>query len=93
MDKTTYTIGVLAIIAALLILANVVVQPPPAQAADVASMRDWSMITARFQQGGEILYVVDNRTGTMAVLQWDNAKRTMVLKDAGHVADAFIERR
>ena len=31
------------------------------------------MITAQVQQGGEILYVVDNRTGLMAVFQWDNA--------------------
>jgi hypothetical protein len=93
MDKTTYTIGVLAIIAALLILANVIVQPPQAQAAEVASMRDWSMITARFQQGGEILYVVDNRSGLMAVFQWDNVRKGMVLKDAGHISDAFAERR
>ena len=65
MDKKTYTIGVLSIIATILIAANLI-PTPPAQAATAIKDRNFTLATTRGQRGGETLYVVDNQTGQVA---------------------------
>ena len=43
--------------------------------ADAIKDRDYTLVTSRITQGGEGLYIVENRTGMMAVFTWDAASR------------------
>lgn len=73
MDKKIYTIGVLSIIAAILFVANLSpLGNQPAQGAFSIKDNRYQLITTRAQKGGESLYVIDNMTGQVAVLVWEN---------------------
>ena len=88
MDRKTFYIGVLAIIAVILSAANLM----PVQhsiAAETIKDRDYQVVTSRVQQGGEGLYILDNRTGQVAVFTWDVAARAVKLRDVRPVTDAF----
>jgi len=88
MDKKTYSIGILSLTALILFLANFL-PLKPAAAADAVKERDFTIVTSRIVQGGEGLYIVDNRTGLMAVFTWDANARTIRLRDLKPVSDAF----
>lgn len=88
MDKKTYSIGILSITGLILVIANFM--PMPAAKADEAvKERDYTLVTSPIAQGGEALYVIDNRTGLLAVLTWDVSARTIRLRDLKPVTDAF----
>lgn len=87
MDKKTFGIGVLAITAALLLVAWLL--PTRSDAAFAVKDRDYQLITAANQQGGDTIYVVDNRTGLMAVFTYDNRARVLRPRQVRPVADAF----
>ncbi len=75
-DKKTFWIGVMTIVAAVLLAAHAL-QPgaslPAAYAAqESVDQRDWAMATAETAAGGEVLYILDKRTGQLALLGWDN---------------------
>jgi hypothetical protein len=91
MDKKTFSIGVLAITAVVLFCAQFM-PVRDAQAATTANGNQYQMVTARVQQGGEGLYIVDNRTGQMGVFTWDNNARRVQLRDVRSMSDAFAER-
>lgn len=84
MEKKTLLISLLSISAALLLIGNFM-----ARAATTANSRDFQLVTARNQQGGESLYIVDNKTGQMAVFVWDSTSRTIRPQAIRPVADAF----
>ena len=67
MDKKTYAVGVLSIIATILIVANLM-PVPVAQGQFSIKDRDYTLATTRGQKGGQTLYVIDNRTGQIANL-------------------------
>lgn len=73
MDKKTYTVGVLSIIAAVLLAANLI-SVPQVQATTAIKDRDYTLATTRGQRGGESLYVIDNRTGQIASLTIANGQ-------------------
>ncbi|MGC4033014.1 MAG: hypothetical protein QM754_15015 [Tepidisphaeraceae bacterium] len=73
MDKKTFTVGVLSIIAAVLLAANLI-SVPQVQAATAIKDRDYTLATTRGQRGGESLYVIDNRTGQIASLTIANGQ-------------------
>jgi len=88
MDRKTYAIGVLAVTGVILFIAQFL----PVQKADAGfsmSSRDYNVVTARVQQGGEGLYIVDNRSGLVAVYTWDSTARTVKLRAIRSLADAF----
>ena len=88
MDRKSFTIGVLAIIAVILTAANLM----PVQtsyAGETIKDRDYQVATARVQQGGEGLYILDNRTGKVAVFTWDVAARAVRVRAMIQVTDAF----
>jgi hypothetical protein len=89
MDKKTFGIGVLSITAALLLIACLL-PATPATAAFAVKDRDYQLITARSVTGGDVLYVVDNRTGMMAVFTFDNKARVMRPRKVGAIGDAFV---
>jgi len=75
MDKKTFTLGCLSIIATILFVANLT-PTQVAEASTVIKDRDYTMATTRGQKGGEILYVLDNRTGQIAAVSI-SANRTL----------------
>lgn len=88
MDRKIFTIGLLSISATILLIANLI-PPTPAIAAETIKDRDYQVATARVQQGGEGLYILDNRTGQVAVFTWDTAARSVRLRAVRPVTDAF----
>ena len=88
MDKKLFGIGVLSLMAAVLFVANFI-PLNTATAADTIKDRDFTVVTSPTVQGGEALYVVDNRTGMIAVFTWDTSARNIRLRAVRPVADAF----
>ena len=90
MDKKIFGIGVLSITAVLLLVACLM----PVKTADAAFAvkdRDYQLITVPGIGGGDTVYVVDNRTGLMAVLFFDNRARVLRPRQVRPVADAFMQ--
>lgn len=88
MDRKTFAIGVLSVTAVVLFVAQFL----PVQTANAAfsmQSRDYNVVTARVQQGGDGLYIVDNRSGMVAVYTWDSAARSVKLRAIRPLADAF----
>lgn len=81
MDKKTFTIGVLSIIMAVLFIGTLL-PTQPAQATTVIKDRDYTLATTRSQRGGEVLYIVDNRTGQIAAVTLDNRQMAPVAIDS-----------
>ncbi len=82
-DKKTFWIGVMTIVAAVLLAAHAV-QPggspmmPIASAQEISDHRDYAMATAETAAGGEVLYILDKRSGMLALLGWDTQTRRPV---------------
>lgn len=88
MDKKTFGIGILSITGVLLLIACLL-PTKPADAAFSVKDRDYQVITVQSVGGGDTVYVVDNRTGLMAVLAFDNRARVLRPKQVRAVQDAF----
>jgi hypothetical protein len=83
--KETLTIIGLCLSAALLLLVNF----PTAQAENTLKDRDYQLITSRASQGGESLYIMDNRTGLIGVFIYDPNSHRMVLRSSTSVPAIF----
>ena len=88
MDKKTYGIGILTLMAIVLFVANFM-PIRNVQAADAVKERDFTIVTSPVNQGGEALYILDNRTGQIAVFVWDVGRRQIVLRDLKGILDLF----
>jgi hypothetical protein len=88
MDKQTFSIGILSLMAVILLLANFM-PVAPVQAIGTIKDRDYSMVTGRMQSGGEGLYLVDSRTGLVGVFNWDPNKRAVALRAVRPISDCF----
>lgn len=88
MDTKTFAIGILSVIASVLFAAQFF-PVAPAQAAEAIKDRDYQLITARAVQGGEQLYVIDNRTGLVAVFNWDPGTRSVRASDVTPMSNFF----
>ncbi len=86
MDKKLIAICVLTVTAAFLMLANFI---KPAHADESVANRDYSVVTARVQGGGEGIYIIDNRTGLLAIFYFDPTTRSIVPRAVRPVSDAF----
>ena len=87
MNSKSMSIGILSLTAVILFIAQFIpVQPAQAE---VWKDRDYSLITATSSRGGEVVYVVDNRGGRVAVLIWNPAQKAFDVGGVGLVADAF----
>jgi hypothetical protein len=86
MDRKLIVICILTFTAVALMIANFAV---PARAETAVNGRDYQMATAMMQNGSEGLYVLDNRTGLIAIFAYDNNSRTMRPVAARAVADEF----
>lgn len=66
MDSKTYGIGILTLTAVALLIANLFA-PRPATAIESVANDDMQAVTARYQQGGDALYLLDQGSGRLAV--------------------------
>ena len=87
-DKKTFTIGVLAVAALILLAANLML-PQPAAAEVAVKDRDYTAVTGRTTKGGDALVLTDNRTGMMAVFVYDPNARSLRALDVRSVTEAF----
>jgi hypothetical protein len=87
MDKKTYAIGVLFVTAVILLVANSFTVPT-ARAYSIKD-RDYQLVTTAATEGGDSLFVTDNRTGMIAIFGWDPTARKIVLRDRKFLADLF----
>jgi hypothetical protein len=70
-----------------LMIANFAV--PTAKADESVNSRDYQAVTARVQGGGEGVYVLDNRTGLVAIFTYDPTQRVMKPRDVRAISDSF----
>jgi hypothetical protein len=89
MDKKLFIIGILSLTAVVLFVANLVM-PTRAIADEVVKDRDWQVVTAHVQQNDEGLYILDNRSGMMAVFIYDPNAKSLVIRDRKPIMDAFV---
>jgi hypothetical protein len=88
MDRKTLSITILSLTAALLLAAHWFT-PQPARAEEAVKDRDYQIVTARVQSGGDGLYILDNRTGQVAVFTYDPASRAVRARQVRPMSDAF----
>jgi hypothetical protein len=87
-DKKTFTIGILAVTALILLAANLML-PQPAIAEVAVKDRDYTAVTGRTTKGGDALFLTDNRTGMMAVFVYDPNARSLRALDVRSITEAF----
>ncbi len=87
-DKKMFAIGILSLTAAVLLVGNYFA-PEHAVATTTIKDRDFSMVTATVQTGGESLYVLDNRSGRVAVYAYDPSGRVIRPRGIGEMANLF----
>ncbi len=88
MNKKSFTIGMLSLSAVVLMLV-IYFTPQSAQALLTIKDRDFGLVTARTQGGGDTLYVLDNRSGRVAVFSYDPARRALAPRFVGDLNAAF----
>ncbi len=88
MDRRNFYIGILSVSATVLLLANYFTAQP-AQALVTIKDRDFSMVTGSSQAGGDTLYVMDNRSGRVAIFSYSPAAHALALKKVGDMPNAF----
>ena len=66
MDSKTYGIGILTLTAVALLIANLFA-PRQAVGIEAVSNDDMQAVTARYGQGGDAVYLLDNSSGKLAV--------------------------
>jgi hypothetical protein len=89
MDKKTFGIGILGLMAVILIVANYLPLPQPSASAGVSvkdTLSEYQMVTAHNVEGGDSLYII-NRDGKMAVFQYDPTARALKLVATRAVED------
>lgn len=89
MDRKTYAIGILSLMATVMATALLVTPTSAGPVGSVVRDRDYTMVTASVQTGGDALYIMDNRRGLVAVLTYDNATRGMRLRAAEPIRNAL----
>src|SRR3954469_25511293 len=92
MNRKKFNIVTLTVTALVLAAAPWFLPQPAPAAQAVWKDRDYQVVTARVQNGGDALYVLDNRTGQIAVFVYDPGARGVRPMAVRNVADAFIVR-
>jgi hypothetical protein len=90
LDQKTLAILALSVSAAVLLLANF--GGKSAHAETVISDRDYQLMTGRSGNGGDDLYVMDNRSGLLACFIWDPSVRALRPRGIASVPNIFNSR-
>ncbi len=91
MDRKTLGIVLLSMMAVSMVVLSLN-STPTAMGATAVIGRDYQAVTARAQTGGEALYILDNKTGQLAVFLYDTKDKTLRVRDVRMVRDAFVGR-
>jgi hypothetical protein len=87
MDRKLIMICVLSVTALAMAILNF---STPSSKADFAiGGRDYQVVTARVQTGGEGVYILENRSGLMAVYTYDPSSQSLLPQTVRPVTDAF----
>lgn len=90
MENKNLGIGVLCLIALALLAAHLIT--PPALVADEAVMgREYQVATTSNAAGGEALYILDQRSGQVAVFTYDTTARTLRVRSVRPMDALFAE--
>lgn len=90
MDKKTYSIGILTLAAVVLMVANFLAMPRADGSAGVVYPgRDYQVVSSPVQEGGDALYILNNRTGILGVFTYDPATQRMVPRVVTPITAAF----
>ena len=92
MNRQNLGIGILSLTAAVLVAAHWFA-PASADANVAIKDRDYQVVTAKIQTGGDGLYIMDNRTGQIAIFTYDAASRSVRARAVRNVGDAFAAPR
>ena len=88
MENKTLAIGILSMSALVLGIGNYFLTTP-AQAQVALKDRDYSLVTASTQTGADALYILDSRTGQVAVLTYDATTNTVKPRKVRSLMEAF----
>jgi hypothetical protein len=91
MQNKSLAIGLLTLTAIVLAVANLIMGPN-AEAQVAIKDRDYSLVTAKTTTGADALYVLDSRTGQVAVLMYDPTSQTVKARKVRPMMDAFPSR-
>ena len=89
MKRQNLGITILSLTAALLLAGHFLLPVTPAKAEVAVKERDYQVVTARMATGGDGLYILDNRTGLVAVFTYDPSSRAVRARAVKAVSDAF----
>jgi len=88
MNKKDLIIGLLSLSAVTLLLINYFA-PQQASAMLTIKDRDFSLVTARGQTNGDALFILDNRSGKVAVFGYDPSSRALKARFVGELSAVF----
>ena len=89
MNSKNLSIAVLSVTAVILFIAQFLPVQPVMGAQTTIKDRQYSLVTTTSQRGGDIIYLVDNRSGQLAVFAWDATRKSFVPRAVGSLADVF----
>jgi hypothetical protein len=89
MDSKTFGIGILTLTAVALLIANFFA-PRPVAAIESVANEDMQAVTARYQNGGDAIYLLDHSSGKLAIFTVDN-RAGLRVRTVVNVEDAFRE--
>jgi hypothetical protein len=90
MDKKTFSIGILSLTAVVLLVGNFLAnQRAEGSSGVVYPGRDYQVVSSPVESGGDALYIMNNRTGMLAVFTYDAATRRLVPRVVAPAASAF----
>ncbi|MEM7809423.1 MAG: hypothetical protein AAF561_15045 [Planctomycetota bacterium] len=92
LDRRSFWLGVMAVIFAVLLAAHAI-RPSAlmstASASEVADSREYQLVTSLQADGNEALYVLERRSGLVAMVQWDISNGRPEVIDVKPVQGAF----
>jgi len=91
MNRTNITITLLSLSAAVLLVANWLM-PSSASAQVSVKERDYQIVTASIQTGGDALYILDNDTSQIGVFTYDPTTRGVAARAVRPLQQAFQAR-
>lgn len=88
MNNEKLAIRILGFTAAILMLALILV-PTPVTGQEAVHSDDYIVATHPSNQGSDVLYIADTRSGQLAVFVFDNALKAPVLADVEPIISGF----
>lgn len=87
--KRTFLLGVLSLSAVILLAANILAPQGVTASTVIYDKETYQMQTGHVANGGEAVYITDNRTGIMGVFVYDPNRKTVVAVATKPVMNAF----